>query len=287
MANSLGLIESKGLVALIEAADVILKNSPAKILGVNKLDNGFISMAVAGDFDYVSTAIESAVEAARRVGEIHSFTVIENPSAEVMNIFGNLFSNSMGSTFLVDAPQKNVKLDLQFTNESESIPETEKEKTITAASKKDVSASSIKKDNANDSQRKKSQKKLSNRKIEKQLPSTQKIDQVEQKIIESEEIKISEENLSTIERLRREALGTSQQKISKVQTKKPVSKISAEEVSSESDTSNTKVDFEMISKMNVHKLRHYAREFNEFPIKGREISRANRDELVRLFKKLV
>lgn len=43
------------------------------------------------------------------------------------------------------------------------------------------------------------------------------------------------------------------------------------------------IDFDAIGKMNVHKLRHYAREFPDFPIKGREISRANRNELVDLF----
>ena len=46
------------------------------------------------------------------------------------------------------------------------------------------------------------------------------------------------------------------------------------------------VDFDAINKMNVHKLRHYAREFPEFPIRGRAISRANRDELVELFKSI-
>ena len=42
MNNSIGLIESKGLVALVEAADVILKNSPVKVLGIHKLDNGLV-----------------------------------------------------------------------------------------------------------------------------------------------------------------------------------------------------------------------------------------------------
>ncbi len=44
------------------------------------------------------------------------------------------------------------------------------------------------------------------------------------------------------------------------------------------------VDFDTINKMNVHKLRNHARSFSNFPIKGREISRANRDELIAFFK---
>ncbi len=59
------------------------------------------------------------------------------------------------------------------------------------------------------------------------------------------------------------------------------------EIKNDASANNTvNVDFEAIDGMNVHKLRHYAREFPNFPIKGREISRANRDELVELFKKI-
>jgi len=92
MVNSIGLIESKGLVALIEAADVILKNSPVKILGIKKLDNGLVSLAVSGNRDYVKAAIDSAVEAGRRVGEIYASTVIDDPGVELMTLFSDLFS---------------------------------------------------------------------------------------------------------------------------------------------------------------------------------------------------
>ena len=92
MLNSIGLIESKGLVALIEAADVILKNSPVKILGIKKLENGLVSLAVFGDSDYVNAAIESAVEAGRRVGEIYASTVVDDPGKELIDLFSDLFA---------------------------------------------------------------------------------------------------------------------------------------------------------------------------------------------------
>ncbi|MCK7524848.1 MAG: BMC domain-containing protein [Ignavibacteriales bacterium] len=85
------MIESKGIVALIEAADVILKNSPVTILGIHKLDNGLVSLAVSGNSDYVRAAIESGVEAGRRVGEIYASSVVDNPGKDLLEIFSELF----------------------------------------------------------------------------------------------------------------------------------------------------------------------------------------------------
>lgn len=92
MNNSIGLIESKGLVALVEATDVILKNSPVKVLGIHKLDNGLVSLAISGNSDYVKAAIETGTEAGRRVGEIYASSVIDNPTNEMIKMFSELFS---------------------------------------------------------------------------------------------------------------------------------------------------------------------------------------------------
>ncbi|MFZ2863464.1 MAG: BMC domain-containing protein, partial [Ignavibacteriaceae bacterium] len=101
MSTSFGLIESKGLVALVEAADVILKNSPVEILGVHKLNNGLTALAVSGDQDYVNAAVESAVDAGKRVGEINAFTVIDQPPKQVLKIFGDLFLASLETNELI------------------------------------------------------------------------------------------------------------------------------------------------------------------------------------------
>lgn len=91
MSNSIGLIESKGLVALIEAADVILKNSPVTILGLHKLENGLVTLVVSGDSDYVKAAIESGTEAGRRVGEIYASSIVDNPDKQLIELFIDLF----------------------------------------------------------------------------------------------------------------------------------------------------------------------------------------------------
>lgn len=273
MSASLGLIESKGIVALIEAADFILKNSPAKILGVNKLDNGLIAMGITGDYDYVNTAIESAVDAARRVGEIHSFTVIEKPSNEVMKIFGDLFSGSGESGFTLDDLGSDNIIDLPPVKESSFGPSSRRERNRKTAIRKEKSRNTIIEESIDDSV------------MKEELPQTE-INLSEEKIIHSNQETENEKSLSTIERLRREALGSSTAKTPKVEKQKTSPAKLKEKIDITLSTENAKVDFELISKMNVHKLRHYAREFPDFPIKGREISRANRDELMQLFKKL-
>lgn len=273
MSASLGLIESKGIVALIEAADFILKNSPAKILGVNKLDNGLIAMGITGDYDYVNTAIESAVDAARRVGEIHSFTVIEKPSNEVMKIFGDLFSGSGESGFTLDDLGSDNIIDLPSVKVSSFEPSSRRERNRKTAIRKEKSRNTIIEESIDDSV------------MKEELPQTE-INLSEEKIIHSNQETENEKSLSTIERLRREALGSSTAKTPKVEKQKTSPAKLKEKIDITLSTENAKVDFELISKMNVHKLRHYAREFPDFPIKGREISRANRDELMQLFKKL-
>jgi hypothetical protein len=105
------------------------------------------------------------------------------------------------------------------------------------------------------------------------------------KVVDETNLKTEESKpLNTIERLRKEALGLEKKK----KKSKEISVFSTkiiEDVKNENSTiANSDADFNLINQMNVHKLRHYARKFPDFPIKGREISRANRDVLVEWFK---
>ncbi|HCY77854.1 MAG TPA: hypothetical protein DHV28_18245 [Ignavibacteriales bacterium] len=284
MSNSIGLIESKGLVALIEAADVILKNSPVKILGIHKLNNGLITLVVLGDADYVKAAVDSGAEAGRRVGEIYSFSVIENPAAELLNIFSEFFPEGNIAEKIADG---NISLKIQPTVEDI----------------KDASAlfASVAREVKPESKREKSKPleitrlnqihKIKKNSIKKKSDTISKIDESLQKNIidanhhneEKDETDAVEKPLSTIERLRIEALGTGIRKtkiVDRIATNKKKNKETNKiNLSSE----EAEIDFDLISQMNVHKLRNYARKFSYFPIKGREISRANRDELVELF----
>lgn len=285
MANSIGLIESKGLVALVEAADVILKNSPVTILGIHKLENGLVTLAVRGNSDYVKAAIESGAEAGRRVGEIYASSVVDNPSKELIEMFSDLFPISMDykSASAETAPVKIIS--------ESNAPEIS-----------DNRFASVVKKIKSDSKREKSKPlqvskitpvhKIKKNKEQTNTKFVSKIDEAPGKKIEEDinEIELkdavpeSSKPLSTIERLRIEALGLESKKTKPKET--PLTKTKKVEGTNNpnASTEEKEIDFDAISKMNVHKLRHYAREFQNFPIKGREISRANRNELVDLFK---
>ncbi len=284
MSNSIGLIESKGLVALIEAADVILKNSPVKILGVHKLNNGLITLVVLGDADYVKAAVESGTEAGRRVGEIYSFSVIENPAAELLNIFSELFPEGNISGKISDG---NISLKIQPT-----VEDIEDASALFASVAREVKPESKReKSKPLEITRLNQIHKIKKNSIKKKSDTISKIDESLQKNIvdanhhneEKDETDAAEKPLSTIERLRIEALGTGIRK-TKIENRIATNKKKIKETNKINLSSEeAEVDFDLISQMNVHKLRNYARKFSYFPIKGREISRANRDELVELF----
>jgi len=120
------------------------------------------------------------------------------------------------------------------------------------------------------------------------------VDELKEKTIEDDK-KVADEKdlniestkpLSTIERLRLEALGLENKNKKSKEITVPAKKMIDEEKNKNINFKNSEADFELIDQMNVHKLRHYARKFPDFPIKGREISRANRDELVEWFKSI-
>lgn len=288
MVNSIGLIESKGLVALIEVADVILKNSPVNILGIHKLENGLISLAVSGNSDYVKAAVDAGVEAGKRVGEIHSFSVIDNPQKELINLFGDLFPEAK----LKEINKIDVKTETALEPEKHKLEEISKE------------IISVKPAVRSESKREKSKpilvtnvdpikivKKTVDKKSEKIKPvdsekETKK--NIDEKLIQQkDEEDETKKSISTIERLRLEALGLKKKDRTNDNVKSD-SEIPNEEVNKINLALEPKdIDFSAIDEMNVHKLRNYARKFPEFPIKGREISRANRDELVKLFKSLI
>jgi len=268
MINSIGLIESRGLVALVEAADVILKNSPAKILGIHKLENGLISMAVYGDPEYVKAAVESAVISGNRVGEIYASSVIDNPNEELLNLFGEIFdlkNEKISKAHSTIKQQDSLKIKSEESIEkSEPMTQTStSDNSISISLKKEIATSKKTKNKKPIINKIKEKKKLREMKIKKIIPSAK--------------------SNSTIERLRMEALGLTEKKM----ITKPVAAENKKMQSSKNVQVNSKVDFDLIKKLNVHKLRHYARGFENFPIKGREISRANRDELVDLFKTIV
>ena len=81
--NALGMIETKGLVGAIEAADAMVKSANVQLVGRVQVGGGLVTVMVRGDVGAVKSATEAGAAAAEKVGELISVHVIARPHAEV------------------------------------------------------------------------------------------------------------------------------------------------------------------------------------------------------------
>src|SRR5687767_9841466 len=77
--DALGLLETKGLVALIEGSDAMLKAANVEMMGWDKAGSGMVTAFVRGDVAAVKAAVDAGAEAAGRVGQVISVHVIPRP----------------------------------------------------------------------------------------------------------------------------------------------------------------------------------------------------------------
>ena len=81
--ESLGMVETRGLVAAIEAADAMVKAANVTLIGTEKIGSGLVSVMVRGDVGAVKSATEAGSQAAARLGEIVAVHVIPRPHQDV------------------------------------------------------------------------------------------------------------------------------------------------------------------------------------------------------------
>ena len=86
MSNALGMIETKGLVGAIEAADAMVKAANVTLVGYEKIGSGLVTVMVRGDVGAVKAATDAGAVAARNVGELKSVHVIPRPHSEVESL---------------------------------------------------------------------------------------------------------------------------------------------------------------------------------------------------------
>lgn len=233
MQLALGLIETKGLIGAIEAADAMLKAANVKLVSKEKITAALVTIKIVGEVAAVKAAVDAGAAAAQRVGQLVAIHVIPRPHEQI-------------DSFILDAP---------IITDEKKILKQQKEKT-TSKPKQAVIA--------------KEEENLFN--VVKEEPAKE----VLETLTETTEIEIlpeveqEEEREAPVynhlEQLKKEALSE-------------ITDDKNENISSESSLEEMKT-------MNVHQLRHLARGFAGFPIKGRQISRANRDELLAYFEKL-
>jgi ethanolamine utilization protein EutM len=84
--EALGMVETKGLVGSIEAADAMVKAANVLLVGKEYIGAGFVTVFVRGDVGAVKAATDAGAAAARRVGELVAVHVIPRPHGEVEKI---------------------------------------------------------------------------------------------------------------------------------------------------------------------------------------------------------
>ena len=86
MSEALGMIETKGYVAALAAADAMVKAANVTIVGREEVGDGLVAVVIQGDVGAVKASTDAGAAAARRVGELVSVHVIPRPHAEVERI---------------------------------------------------------------------------------------------------------------------------------------------------------------------------------------------------------
>jgi len=210
--RALGMVETRGLVASIEAADAMVKAANVQLLSKEKITAGLVTILIVGETAAVKSAVDAGAAAAQRVGELVSTHIIPRPDDQIDDIISG------------KPPIKRKQVKPKTLTEKK--PERSKKQTLV-------------------------------KKVEK---------------VEDTKPETKSNTSSTIDRLKEEALGGI---------------ITVEKPAKEKKKSDFGISMAELEVMNVHQLRRFARDFEAFPIKGREISRANRGELLDFFKAIL
>lgn len=86
MNDALGMIETKGYVGAVEAADAMLKAANVKMVGTERIGSGLVTVLVQGDVGAVKAAVDAGESAANTIGQVVSTHVIPRPHNDVMKL---------------------------------------------------------------------------------------------------------------------------------------------------------------------------------------------------------
>jgi microcompartment protein CcmL/EutN len=211
MLPALGLIETKGLVGAIEAADAMCKAANVKLVSKEKVTGALIVIKIVGEVAAVKSAVDAGAAAAQRVGQLISAHVIPRPDDQLEQIIYDQAEAKKGK-------RKTSKEDVQDGNPDPQLnAEVEEEKIV----EEDLEEHEAHEEDV--------------------IEQTGEVEETEEEATEEQEPKAENEEEGDIP------------------------------------------PKWALQKLNVHELRKLARSFDSFPIKGREISKANRQELIDYF----
>jgi len=266
MPQALGLVETKGLVGAIVAADAMVKAANVTIIGKEKVAPALITIKIIGETAAVKSAIEAGAAAAQRVGQLISTHLIPHPDAQL----GIFFPEILTDIIIAETEAVAVVVEtLQIVEEKEILadPAKEQNKPVVKKEKKQTKSQSLKKE------------------VEKTPPvSLKESPKISASLFDEVGEPKSKPKSSTLERLKAEALKDIQADF--ISPKEETKETVTEEQEVRYDFENSSHSLEDLESFNVHQLRKLARGVEIFPIHGREISRANRETLLAYFKSL-
>lgn len=232
MQLALGLIETKGLIGAIEAADAMVKTANVKLISKEKITAALVTVKIIGEVAAVKAAVDAGAAAAQRVSQLVSAHVIPRPDDQLEEI--------------IHSSEVKTSVSIEKKVEKRSLQKVE--------SKIEV----------------------------KEVEAPTEEEEEEHSLFSSEQNEIVTKPIKR----RGRPVGTTKTVLSRLnQLRKEAEKESG--VGEEISTSPKEIPpQDELAVLNVHKLRHLAREYDNFPIKGRQISRANRDELIEHFEKI-
>jgi ethanolamine utilization protein EutM len=275
MLLALGMVETKGLVGAIEAADAMVKAANVTIIGKEKVVPAMITIKIVGEVAAVKSAVDAGAAAAKRVGQLISSHVIPRPDDELLKILPEMKLNKNNE----DPKSEVQKVKKETVEKEESKIKTSQtiEKIEPPVENKEiVSVAQDKSEESIPLEKKVNKKKTTQ--VKKKKPSTGTSS-------------LFDESMDTIARLRKEALSALQEDESKIEEiiDEEEIEIIPEKTKTNEETVVIKEKEKSVSVekeieiLSVQELRKLARSTENFPIQGREISKANRKQLLEYF----
>ena len=293
MLLALGMVETKGLVGAIEAADAMAKAAQVKLTGKEKTNPALITIFVVGEVAAVKAAVDAGASAASRVGQLISTHVIPRPDLQMAAFFPEIIESPETPEEFVNEPEQEEpeQIVAQVISEEiidalptpepveEEIPEPE----LQEVEPEEIAQDELVTEDLEDTG-------FSQLEYVDQEEPDIAIDAVEEFPEEIEEEAILEEIIPTANdeefpevEVEEIDLFTPVSKARKEKIKEEVPEVK-EEIQEEPEEPGDAPDLSEIDSLNVHQLRHLARQTQNFPISGRDISKANRQELIYYFR---
>lgn len=263
MTNSICIIETRSLALTSQVLQQILKSEKIELLNLQIPGDGSVISFIFGEYSEIKSATETVSEISKSFTSYFSQKIITKPDEKLFELL-QLKRGAPAKTEVIKADKKRINTKKTITIDSASLKESFSDAAeIIKPNVTEINEDSIIKKKA----------------VSKSLPKTE-IKKEKTEVAVHQPLKEKIDN-PTIARLKKEALGIKERENV---LNKSLTDLKESETENDSDGP---ADLEQLKKFNVHKLRRYARSFSGFPIKGREISRANREELLNYFKELI